>query len=1704
MVPFYINDLGFTLELRSSSKFKTTGLVQPWQKLCKMFSRCPYRTIFHLPQATDNNHNSFVPPPSFSDMIMQMIYCFVNNIHVDYAELLWEEIYYSLHHLTSSIPYPRVTKIIVSHYMTIFPKISRRDRDMYHNLQDDDIMKNIFNSGRHKDKVGMQILYWMITEEMKHTEHYKMYAEVFGLAEHKSQEEQEARENVELVNKHLASEEIEKLVEGSENVTDDKVERTNVEEVEVTNVFIPVNVNEDDDEITDEVYELKRREKGKIELTGRYTYLFEHLKERFLSRKSFDTLTDHLQEAMVESLPIMVDTHIKEQVKKQVPEQVRDQVPVYVTEGLILERQKSKEEMERMNSKAILQERGNIQAEISLQIQIAIDNQIPSQVDAPVRSYIPSAVHPRDQDDSYTSDDDEIPSKQVLQDIMEEVSLTIDEAKLKKMADEMLRQRCTSGDEHQYHIEQMKNFLKSDIVWENRKEILVSQHSQKTTPLVQSCQRDPEAPALSLINQDLLYLKKGSSGPEKIVNKCVKKFNPYARYGVEHWKNPHAKIFYIRKQKEPGKPKEEVYSNSKIIQVIKTYWELGHEHKFVTEIVATRANKCIVSITEPDYKNLNKNDIEDMYLLIMNGKVLDYAETGLLWSLSIFIRSSVIWERVHDFQLGFESYQQKVNLTAPTISFPGVEKHRMFSIIYEPVHGIIYKNSKKEKRVMRHSEIHKFCNATLNRVLEGLKSYNNDVNFLSSPSNSTLRSHIIHSHCEALKTVPEARQSSMARNGSVFVFNLDVLREQFTDLVIQRGLPFNHFDDAQTKRVFQNHIRLKESCIASRRGVLLDSHLCPLCNAAMEDVQHVFFRCDVARELLVHMTCGEIVEKGIKKVDDESSLNATQRVDLQKARKKDQSALMLIYQCLDDAMFEKDKVKKARLQTLRGEFEKIQVEESETISDYFTRVLTISNEMKRNGESLRVKRHDSMTIDQLMRSLQAHEKKLMKRRGKEPLEQALYSKAGDEDEEEKMSTKKMRTNGLQIEEVVGEAFNIKEELKTSGRKGRHLMEVQDKDELTLLMARHDEQEERIKPWHIDSPSSNHMTGEEDLFVEMEQSKSNVTFGDESKANRNILSVGQLLEKNYDIHFKDRSATIRIQEEKLIAKVPMTKNRMFILNIQHDKAKYLKSCLEDHSWLCTVVMHLNFGDLKLLSSKGMVKGLDQIDHTNQVCEGCLFGKHARSSFSKEATSRANEPLQLIHTDLCGPITPSSHGKNHYFILFVDDFSRKTWVYFLKENSQAFEAFKTFKAMVKKEKGLKIKSMIPDREIEEPCPSKSLDINTHKKPWNGLKLQSLTYRIWCILCPHSDPRRSKLDDRSQKHVFVGYDKQLKGYKLYNLVTRKVVVSRDVEFEEEGSWDWSIKENERARQPQNPTPTQDSPSSSSDGEPKTRSLQELCKSIEKNDTWELTTLSKGQKAIGVKWVYKAKKNAKGEVEKYKARLVVKGYKQKHGIDYKEVFSPIARLETIRMIIAIVAQHKWKIHQMDVKSAFLNGLLEEEIYVEKPEGYVAKDQEGKVLRLKKALYGLKSILEGVFYVAWWRIWRLRNQLVFDASPPNRSTIFDDIVSCPEVYIDWISNSLMIIKFEARQAWKELDVIFSALQISSYTSMELLGSHDVWEIVEKGIEKVDDESSLNAIQRVDLQKARKKDQSALTLIYQCLYDAMFEKVANTTTSKEA
>ena len=136
----------------------------------------------------------------------------------------------------------------------------------------------------------------------------------------------------------------------------------------------------------------------------------------------------------------------------------------------------------------------------------------------------------------------------------------------------------------------------------------------------------------------------------------------------------------------------------------------------------------------------------------------------------------------------------------------------------------------------------------------------------------------------------------------------------------------------------------------------------------------------------------------------------------------------------------------------------------------------------------------------------------------------------------------------------------------------------------------------------------------------------------------------------------------------------------------------------------------------------------------------------------------------------------------------------------------------------------------------------------------------------------------------------------------------------------------------------------------------MEEELNMIDKNNTWNLVDPSKGKGIIGLKWVYKIKYNEDGSIQKHKARLVAKGYSQQLGVDFNETFAPVARIETIRLVLAIAAQLELNVYQMDVKSAFLNGELKEEVYVEQPREYEVKGKEEKVYRLNKALYGLKQ----------------------------------------------------------------------------------------------------------------------------------------------------
>uniref|UniRef100_A0A2N9FK26 CCHC-type domain-containing protein n=1 Tax=Fagus sylvatica TaxID=28930 RepID=A0A2N9FK26_FAGSY len=146
------------------------------------------------------------------------------------------------------------------------------------------------------------------------------------------------------------------------------------------------------------------------------------------------------------------------------------------------------------------------------------------------------------------------------------------------------------------------------------------------------------------------------------------------------------------------------------------------------------------------------------------------------------------------------------------------------------------------------------------------------------------------------------------------------------------------------------------------------------------------------------------------------------------------------------------------------------------------------------------------------------------------------------------------------------------------------------------------------------------------------------------------------------------------------------------------------------------------------------------------------------------------------------------------------------------------------------------------------------------------------------------------------------------------------------------------------------------SHDAEQWLKAMHEELDSISKNEVWDLTELPTGRKPVGCKWILRKKYKADGSLDKYKARLVAKGFTQQPGVDFVDTYSPVAKFASIQIIMVVAARLDLELHQLDVKTAFLNGDLKEEIYMDQPNGFQIKGQEGKVCRLKKSLYGLKQ----------------------------------------------------------------------------------------------------------------------------------------------------
>ncbi|KAB2622242.1 hypothetical protein D8674_024424 [Pyrus ussuriensis x Pyrus communis] len=638
-------------------------------------------------------------------------------------------------------------------------------------------------------------------------------------------------------------------------------------------------------------------------------------------------------------------------------------------------------------------------------------------------------------------------------------------------------------------------------------------------------------------------------------------------------------------------------------------------------------------------------------------------------------------------------------------------------------------------------------------------------------------------------------------------------------------------------------------------------------------------------------------------------------------------------------------VRSVKLQGLRRDFEYTRMNDSESLSVYIAKLFDLINQMKsyENTKDL-----DTIDAQDVVAILKGYEQRL-DRHGESSMEKAFASL--------KFVPKSNRFTGQPNSNKYHKNFKPKE--KQWSNKG---------------------------DWsNKDSGCSNHMTSREDLLVDIDRKvKAKVQVGtgvlvevegkgtliiETIKGRRyikevmlvpglaeNLLSVGQMTEHGYFLLFGDYKVDVFDDRslQNLVVSVKQKGNRCFPLILNTNKELALRTNVQD----CVRIWHkrfghLNFRSLKLLQSQEMVLGLPEIQDSETVCQSCALGKNHREPFPKESMWRAKEPLELIHSDVCGPMQTSSLSGNRYFITFIDDYSRILWC----------EAVNTSVYLLNR------------------SPTKAVQNTTPFEKFSGRKPGVKHLKVFGSVCYSLIPGnlRHKLEETSVMGVFIGYGTCEKGYRVLNPLTQKVLLSRDVIFDENGRWDWEKHKVKVVYIPLSAVGSSDldridelsefheqegsdgsqvqagsSPvaaigessnslvSSQYDNTPlRYRNLSEIyerCRlcivepesfdeaaqdeawkkamkdemnMIEKNQTWELVRRPSNKPVIGVKWV---------------------------------------------TLIALAAKNKWKLFQLDVKLAFLNGVLEEEVYVEQPDGFVVQGEEEKVYRLHKALYGLKQ----------------------------------------------------------------------------------------------------------------------------------------------------
>ena len=595
---------------------------------------------------------------------------------------------------------------------------------------------------------------------------------------------------------------------------------------------------------------------------------------------------------------------------------------------------------------------------------------------------------------------------------------------------------------------------------------------------------------------------------------------------------------------------------------------------------------------------------------------------------------------------------------------------------------------------------------------------------------------------------------------------------------------------------------------------------------------------------------------------------------------------------------------------------------------------------------------------------------------------------------------------------------------------------------------------------------------------------------------NLISLPKTTLNGLKVFFAGNSCTISTKHGKTCAK-GIKKGNLYTLmgkarsSVQTEESMFMEEQNRTRLWHFRFG-HLNFDDLKALSS-GMVEDMkiDESRESKGFCVPCALGKGHRTPLENQRTRNTVHALELVHSDLCGPITPVSLGGSSYVLTFIDDYSRVSWVKFLKKKSEAAENIRSWISQAEKQYGKEVKQFRSDRGGEyvnnvlktyfekrgiiheltvantpaqngvaerlnrtlfdkarcmlQQLPKENRNLWAeaiatanylrNRSPTRHLKnctpyeklvekipnvkhLRIFGSRLFIVKHKHE----GKLDSRSDAGIMVGYATNSKGYRVYNQRKGQIEIRRDLIFDESSILDQSKEEEcstipdckdnplseseeiastnelstdeqmrdaeasinnqgEERRYPERKrkqtrfyTPgeviTEDKTEtaalvytepqtygeaiSSTEGKEWKKAMEEEIEALRENKTWELCALPPGCKPVECKWVFRLKRNEAGEVVRFKARVVAKGYTQRQGIDYDEIFAPVTRFTTLRTLLSIAAVRNLEIVQIDIKTAFLNGELEEEVYMRQPEGYT--EDAKLVCKLKKALYGLKQ----------------------------------------------------------------------------------------------------------------------------------------------------